>query len=203
MNFRLASFVCTLAALVAGCQSTSLRSAWFDTDFAGPPLRKIMVAGTFQSVTEARVFEDAFAEKLRAAGVDGVASHTVLLDPAKATDAAFDAAVAGSGAQGLLLVSVLGVDTRTQVSTSMAPGGMAWGRGPWGGPPTTALVPVQRVTQYDLATVEAKLFDVRTRRVIWAGTTATINPQSAARETPAFAGIVIGELKSRGIIAGK
>ncbi|MCC7216571.1 MAG: DUF4136 domain-containing protein [Burkholderiales bacterium] len=203
MNFRLASFVCALAALVSGCQSTSLRSAWFDTSFAGPPMRKIMVAGAFQSLAEGRVFEDIFVEKMRAAGVDGVASHTVLLDPAKATDAAFDAAVIGSGAQGLLLVNVLGVDTRTQVSTSMAPGGMAWGRGPWGGPSTTALVPVQRVSQYDLATVETKLFDVKTRRVVWAGTTTTLNPQTAARETPAFADIVIGELKARGIVAGK
>lgn len=203
MKFRLPVLVSAFVVLLSGCQTTSLRSAWFDTSFTGPPMRKVMVAGAFQSLAEGRVFEDIFVEKLRAAGVDGVASHSVMLDPAKATDAAFDAAVAGSGAQGLLLVNVLGVDTRTQVSTTMAPGGMAWGRGPWGGPPTTALVPVQRVSQYDLATVETKLFDVATRRVVWAGTTTTLNPQSAARETPAFADIVIGELKARGIIAGK
>lgn len=203
MRNPLAFLLAALVALLSGCQSTSLRSAWFDTNFAGPPMRKILVAGAFQSVAEGRVFEDIFVEKLRAAGVDGVASHAVALDPAKETDAAFDAAVARSGAQGLLLVSVLGVDTRTQVSTTMAPGGLAWGRGPWGGPSTTALVPVQRVSQYDLATVETKLFDVATRRVVWAGTTTTLNPQSVTRETPAFADVVIGELKARGIIAGR
>ncbi len=202
MNMFRPLLLSALIVLLPGCQSTSLRSAWFDTTFTGPPMRKILVAGGFDSLTEGRVFEDVFIAKLRAAGVDGIASHTVVLDPAKATEAAFDAAVIDSGAQGLLLVNVLGVDTRTQVSTTMVPGGMAWGRGPWGGTPTTVRVPVQRVSQYDLATVETKLFDVKTRRVVWAGTTTTLNPSNAARETPAFADIVIGELKARGIIAG-
>ena len=29
-----------LAALVSGCETTTLRSAWFDTEFTGPPMRK-------------------------------------------------------------------------------------------------------------------------------------------------------------------
>ena len=43
MNLRSLSILLALAALVSGCQSTSIRSAWFDTDFAGPPFRKVMV----------------------------------------------------------------------------------------------------------------------------------------------------------------
>ena len=122
-----------LASLLGGCQSTSIRSAWFDTEFAGPPLRKIVVVGSIDSVADGRVFEDAFAERLRANGIEGIAGHAVIPDAARASDPAFVAAVVNSGAQGLLLVRLLGVDTRTQVSTTMVPGGMAWGRGGWGG----------------------------------------------------------------------
>ena len=201
-----------LAVLVSGCQTTSIRSAWFDTSFAGPPMRKIVVAGNFNRTADGRVLEDTFVEKLRAAGVDGIAGHTVRLDDPALSEEAFKAAVVDTGAQGLLLVTLLGVDTRTQVSTTMVHGGMGWGRGPWGGSSwggsswggtTWTSIPVQQVSQYDLATVETKLFDVQTRQIVWAATTTTLNPRSVAREAAGFADLIVGQLASRRIIASK
>ena len=197
-----------LLTLVAGCQSTSIQSAWYDTNFRGGPMRKIVVVGSVDSISDGRVFEDIFAEKLRAAGVEGVAGYTVIADEARAGEAPFGAAVAKTGAQGLLLVRLLRVDTRTQVSTTMVSGGMGWGwgggwGGGWGSPFGPPMVPVQQVTQYDLATVESKLFDVRTKQLVWAATTTTFNPTSVARETPGFANVIIGQLVLRGIIPSK
>jgi hypothetical protein len=60
---------------------------------------------------------------------------------------------------------------------------------------------VPEVSQYDLAIVETNLFDVKTRRVIWAGTTQTYNPTTVAKETPGFADLIIGQLAARGLIA--
>jgi hypothetical protein len=195
-----------LAALVSGCESTTVRSAWFDTEFTGPPLRKIVVLGGGISTAEIRVFEDMFVEKLRAAGVDAVAGHSAGLDDADLGNDVFVAAVTKTGAQGLLFVRLLGVDTRTQISTTMVHGGMGWGHGPWGpslGGAARPLVPVQQVTQYDTATVETKLFHVQTTQLIWAATTSTLNPRTVARETPAFAERIIGQLASRNIIERK
>ena len=204
MTFRSKLALFALVALVSGCQSTSLRSAWFDTDFAGPPMRKIVVSASVGSTADSRAFEDSFADMLRAVGVEAIAGHSVRLDDPSLPDASFDAAVVNTGAQGLLLVRVLGVDTRTQVSTTMVHGGASWGRGQWGAMPrTTMAIPVQQVSQYELATVEAKLFDVQTRQLVWAATTTTFNPRSVARETPAFAGLVIGQLQGRDIISTK
>jgi hypothetical protein len=204
MSLRSLLFPLALLTFVAGCQSTSIRSAWYDTNFRGGPMRKIVVVGSVDSVADGRVFEDIFAEKLRAAGVDGIAGHTVIADDARAGDAQFAAAVAKSGAQGLLLVRLLRVDTRTQVSTTMVPGGMGWGwGGGWGSPWGRTMVPVQQVSQYDLATVESKLFEVQTKQLVWAATSTTLNPTSVARETPGFADVIIGQLAQRGVIQGK
>jgi hypothetical protein len=204
MKLRSLLLPLALAALVAGCQSTSIQSAWYDTNFRGGPMRKIVVVGSVDTVSDGRVFEDIFAERLRAAGVEGVAGYTVIGDEARAAEAPFGAAVAKTGAQGLLLVRLLRVDTRTQVSTTMVPGGMGWGwGGGWGGPFGPSMVPVQQVNQYDLATVESKLFDVQTKQLVWAATTTTFNPTSVARETPGFADVIIGQLARRGIIQGK
>jgi hypothetical protein len=202
MKFRSMFAWLVLAALVSGCQTTSVRSAWFDTDFTGPPMRRIVVTGSIASAADERLLEDSFVEKLRAAGVDAVAGHSLRLDDPALPDASFDAAVAQSGAQGLLLVRLLGVDTRTQVSTTMVRGGMGWGRGTWGGA-TRTMIPVQEVRQYEIATVESKLFDVPSRRLVWAATTTTFNPRSVAREAPAFASLVVGQLADRDIIARK
>jgi hypothetical protein len=84
----------------------------------------------------------------------------------------------------------------------MVSGGMGWGWG-WGGPIGPAMVPVQQINQYDLATVESKLYDVQTKQLVWAATTTTFNPTSVARETPRFAGVIIGQLAQRGIIQNK
>jgi hypothetical protein len=201
---KLASLCTLLAAafLAAGCQTTSIRSAWFDTDFAGPAFRKVVVTADFAATAESRLFEDTFVQKLRAAGVDAVAGHTVQLVGEGTSDASFVAGVAKTGAQGLLFVRLLGVDTRTQATTTMVPGGVAWGRGGFGSMRMTS-VPVQQVTQYELATLDTKMFDVKTRQVVWAATTTTANPRSIERELPAFADLVIGELRARGVIGGK
>jgi FimV-like protein len=87
MNFRSTFAWIALVALVSGCQTTSVRSAWFDTDFSGPPMRKIVVAGSVNRTADERVLEDIFVEKLRAAGVEAVAGHTVRLDVPALPDA--------------------------------------------------------------------------------------------------------------------
>jgi hypothetical protein len=65
------------------------------------------------------------------------------------------------------------------------------------------MVPVQQVTQYDLAVVETKLFQVQTKQLVWAATTSTQSPRTVAREAPAFADLIIGQLASRNIIERK
>jgi hypothetical protein len=189
-----------LATLIlASCQATSIRSAWFDPSYAGGAMKKIVVAGMNGSVADSRVFEDIFAEKLRSAGVDGIPGYIVISEDAGVAEAPFSAAVENSGAQGALMVRLLGVVTRTQVYTTMVAGGFGWG--PYGGMYGPAWYPLTEVSQYDVATVETSLYDVKTRRLVWAATTQTFNPASVAQETPGYADLIIKQLAARGVIA--
>jgi len=194
-----------VALLFAGCASTSIQSAWFDPSFKGGPFKKIVVVGAGSNTTNRRTFEDIFVSKLRAAGVDAVQGYLVIPDDARAGENTFTAAIDRSGANAALLVRLLDVDTRTQVTTTMVPGPAMGPWGPWGGPwgggfygPSWTAVPV--VSQYELANVEAKLFDVPTRQLVWSATTQTFNPSGVARETPGFADVIIGQLRARGLI---
>jgi hypothetical protein len=207
---KLISLPLMLAAslMLAACASTTLQSAWLDPTFTAKPMKKIDVIGIGSNLTNRRVFEDIFAQKLRDAGVDGVAGYSVIPDEARAAEQPFTDAVVRTGAQGLLVVRLLGVDTRTQISTTMVSTGPMWGGpGMWGGgwsggPWGPSMVPVQQVSQYDLATVEVTLFEVKTGRAVWSATTQTLNPSSVQQETPGFANVVIAQLTAHGIIAG-
>jgi hypothetical protein len=185
--------------VVAGCASTSLQSAWYDTSYSGGPFRKILVVGVGASLADRRVFEDIFAQQLNAAGTQGIPGYQFLPDDARQNEPGWNQGVASSGCDGLLLVRVLGVDTKTQVMTTMVPGPIYFG--PYGRPWGPQMVAVPEVTQYDVANVETNLFDVKTKRVVWAGTTQTFNPTTVATETPGFAKLIIGQLAARGLIA--
>ena len=188
-----------VAALLTACASTTLQSAWFDTSYKGGQFRKILVVGVGANIADRRVFEDIFSQKLTAAGTPGVPGYQFLADDARANEPGWNAGIAQSGADGLLLVRVLGIDTKTRVSTTMVPGPAFYGvYGGWWGP---SMVAVPEVSQYDLANVETNLFDVKTKRVVWAGTTQTYNPTTVTKETPGFADLIIGQLAARGLIA--
>lgn len=202
MKLRSAFAWIALATLVSGCQTTSIRSAWFDTDFAGPPLRKIVVSARVGGTAESRGVEDAFVEKLRASHQEHRVRPHGPPGPARHADPAFSAAVAGARGARPVAHRLARRRYPGPVSTTMVRG-MGWGRGSWGGTAHTTVIPVQQVSQYDLATVETKLFEVQTRQLIWAATTSTLNPRSAAREAPAFASLIIGQLADRKIIASK
>jgi hypothetical protein len=195
--------VALLAALVvAGCASTSIRSAWFDASYTGGAFRKILVVGVHGNIADTRVFEDIFAQQLKAAGVDGVPGYQVLPPGVAQGDPAWNAAVEATRADGLLAVRLLRVDTRTQVNTMIVPGPMAWGPygGWWGAGP--GMVAVPQVMQYEVASVETNLWDVKTRRVVWAASTDTFNPTSVQQETPGFARLIIDQLAARGLVPG-
>jgi hypothetical protein len=191
-----------LSWLLVACASTIVGSAWFDTSYQGGPFKKIIVVGA--GAPDQRVFEDAFARQLRSAGVESTPGYTLLSGEGEQSDAAFTAALDRSGADGVLIVQLLSVDTHTQIATTMAPGPpMSWG---WGRAPTPSFgrtsVPMPQVSQQNIARVETRLYEIHSRQLIWAASTDTFNPTSVARETPGFAELVIRELRARGLIAG-
>ena len=48
--------------------------------------------------------------------------------------------------------------------------------------------------QYDIATAEVNLFDVKTNKLVWGGTTETFDPKSVTQESAGFANVIINAL---------
>ena len=188
--------------LLAACQTTSIQSAWFDTSYRGGPFRKIVVIASDGTTADSRVFEDIFVQKLQATGVQAVPGYTTVPAEARRTEAPFAAAVAATGADGVILVRLLRVDTKTQVSTMMMPGPMM---GPWGGFYGPGFYgggfyAMPEVTQYEVASVETNVYAVGSKTLVWAATTQTVNPTTVAQEAPNYSDLVIAQLRARGLL---
>jgi len=154
------------------------------------------------TTADSRVFEDIFVQRLQATGIVAVPGYTTVPAEARRAEGPFTAAVRATGADGAVIVRLLRVDTRTQVSTVMMPGPYV---GPWGGfygPGFYAggFYPVQDVSQYQVASVETNVYSVPTRTLVWAATTQTVDPGTIAKEAPDYADIIIGQLQQRGLL---
>ena len=195
------------AFVLAACQTTSIQSAWYDTSYKGGPFRKVVVIASDGTTADSRVFEDIFVQKLQAAGVQAVPGYTTVPPDARRTESTFAPAVAATGADGVILVRLLRVDTKTQVSTVMMPGPMM---GPWGGFYGPGFYgggfygggfyAMPEVTQYDVASVETNVYNVASKSLVWAATTQTVNPTSVAQEAPNYADIIIAQLRARNLL---
>jgi hypothetical protein len=193
-----------LATLVlAGCQTTALQSAWYDPTFTGGPMHRITVVAAGLNVANRRLAEDIFSQRLRALGVDAAPGWEVVPDEARNAAEPFTEALTRSGAEGVLVIRVLGVDTRTQVATMMVATTVpVWGGPGWGSTTVwaTTTVPVTQVSQYNLVMVETSLYEVSTGRPVWSGITQTLNPSDFQQDVRGFADVIIGQLAARRLL---
>jgi len=72
-------FLFACVCLVASCATTKLTQAWKDDQFRGT-IRKVVVLGVLMEPDTRKIFEDEFADRLRARGVEAVAGHKLIAD---------------------------------------------------------------------------------------------------------------------------
>ena len=185
-------------ALLAGCQTTSFKSAWYDTTYTGGVLKKVVVIANDGTTANSRVFEDIFVQKFNAAGVTGIPGYrTVPPDTRGGGGALRDRGRRhrrgrrADGAAAARRHQDAGIDDDDAGSDVGAVGRLL--RRP------RLVLRRTDITQYDVATVESNLYDVKTKRLIWAATSDTINPTTVAKEAPNFADLLIAQFRARGL----
>ena len=199
---RAASVVAAAALALAACATTTLRDSWADPAVRAEPFRKVLVVTAGGGIAQRRIFEDALAARLDAAGVAGVQGYRFLPD-GKASEAELNAAVAQAGADGLMLVHFKGVRTETEVRATLVPGafgpwGPGWGAGWYGW--YGGMYAVPEVVQTRIATVETSIFDVKSQRLAGTGATETFDPTSFRKESGALADVIVAGIAAHGLV---
>ena len=171
-----------VAFLLAGCAATPNQpTAWLDPAYTGQGFRKIFVVGlSARDLTDQRGFENLMVSALQDAGVLAVPGWQFMPTDRTPDEGTIRAAVARSGADGVLLARIS--DFSAQSDLVAAP---VVGYGPdryFGGPGMYGgwYQPAVEV-DYQRATVYTTLFDVQTANPVWTFNVPTFNPATVRR----------------------
>lgn len=118
-------------------------------------------------------------------------AYRSLPGPEIADEPALQTAVEQSGADGLLMSRLLGIDTQVTVDPGMG----GWYQPYYGWYASPELKRTARV--------ETSLYSVATKKTVWTTVSETINPGTVQEEAPALADAVIKDLRSRGLVAAR
>jgi hypothetical protein len=192
-----------LVLLLAACaSSTKLVNVWQDPAYSSGPFKKIIVLGLGADGAMSKTFEDIFAAELKRRGVDAVPGYTVVPEGRQASREAIEEAARNAGADGFLVAKLVKADKETQYSAGYSPANQIAGYNNnfygYYSAEVTYSPPV--AYQYEVVTVETNLWDVKTNKLVWAGTTQTFAPGSVSQEAPGFAKLIIDSLASRSLI---
>ena len=186
-------------ALLAACASTQLKDTWKDPAFSGPPMQQVLVIGAFKSDLNRRVFEDAFASALRAAKTAAQPSYPTLPEGGAIPNERVQSAVRSTGSDSLLVTRLLRVRRDVNVTPAYVGPGFygrgfyGWYGGAWAAAPAD-------VNVYDVLTIESTLWNMRTDKPVWAGTSEITAPTNMTEASKELAGVLITKMKADGVI---
>jgi len=109
--FFLFAFLC----LTASCATTKMTDVWRDDNYRGT-IRKVVVVGIFKESDTRKIFEDEFADRLRARGLDAIASRKLVSDAEMPDKDVVIRKIRESGADTVMVTRVMDMETvKTQV----------------------------------------------------------------------------------------
>jgi hypothetical protein len=190
--------------LLSACATTSFKSSWSAPDSAPGEFqgKKVVALIMHRDESVRRTAEDALAAEIRKRGAEGVASHTLIPAAELRDTERARAQLQKAGVVGAVVMRVVGKDKQT----TYVPGVWAgpanyrsfsgyYGPG-WGGIYDPAYL---RTDTY--VSVETLIYSVAKDKLLWAGTTETMNPRKADAFVTEIAGAVAEELRKQGLTA--
>ena len=192
--------------LLSACSSTKLVQSWHEPSFTGPKIQKVLIMGLFHDPLDRRFFEDEFADKFSTAGVQVVPSYTLIPNPEDFDEESEVAAVVQqSGVDAVLIAELISVDKEEKY----VPPRVDWVSGPtlYGGGfyghyyRSYQTVYRPGYTKEDtIARVETSLYTTADNKLIWAGKTESMNPDSRRSAIREIARTLTRDMRQRGIL---
>jgi hypothetical protein len=199
-----------LPTLLAACSSTTLSGSWKNPDYRGQ-IHKVYIVGIAKNELNRRIFEDEFSQQLLAQGVTGIASYKDLPSSADADQRVVSERVSANKADSVLMTRLVGKRTEEVVTPgyvsgySSGPGGFApapyyrnWGS--YYDRRFEAVYEPPTVSQFEIATIEANLYDARSGELIWSAQLETVIESNIQKLMADFVQTVMKDLRQQGVL---
>jgi hypothetical protein len=194
MRMQRAFGLVTALILIGGC-ATQFVQTWKSPEWAGPPLRSLLVVGNAPDGLARRAYEDAMSARLAKIGVRAEPSYRVAPGEIPEREAIAKNVAAG-GHDGLITAHLIGVDQRaTYVPTGPVAGPHVGWRA-WGGFYEPGYVRVDQI-----ARIETQVWALAGQgTMIWAGASETVNPREISNLVGSLADTTVSTLQKSGIL---
>lgn len=185
-----------------GCKETKLVEKWEDQAYDALPLKTVLVLGLFTSQEHRKTWEDGLASALTSGGTKGIPGHTLMPDPKDYDEQdEIKAAVKSLGADGVIVATLRGVTKENK----HIPSRVTYVRSPsvlydyYGASYDQVYHPGYTVSD-TIVRLKIALFSVDTQKMVWEGTTKSVNPSSDTSITRDTSRVVIKEMKRAGLL---
>lgn len=201
--------------LLAGCSTTSVSGSWSNPAFKGK-LSKVYVVGISRDETVRRIFEDEFGRQLAALGSAGVPSYRDLPASLEKDKSIIANKVAANGADSVLMARATGKRTEEVVNpgriTSYDYAPRYSGRRDYRPEPYyrdyggyysrsyDITYEPATVSQFEVVTVEANLYDAATAELVWSAQLETTLEANMEKVIVDFVTAVTKDMHARGLL---
>ena len=194
---------------LTSCAATRMTDSWHNPNLGGKKYQKLLVSRVAKNYGNQKIYEDVISAELMKRGIEAVPIY-VMLDKGEkvANKQALEKAVAKSAADAVLSIQTTNIEKRTDVQPGYIdsypgywhPSAFSnWDMyGYYGGRSTYYEPPI--VSTYNVATIQANMFDAASSKLIWAGTFESTEPGNAISVSKDLADDIIHALAKEGLI---
>jgi hypothetical protein len=109
-------FLFVALSFTTGCASTKIVNEWREPDYVPPSFKKLVVLGISKDAVLRRSLEDEFVVQLKANGIDAMPSYQAIPEDGQVAEDRLLDAVKQSGADAALMIRLLRVERKAQVT---------------------------------------------------------------------------------------
>jgi hypothetical protein len=182
------------ALLAVACATTEMTSTWRDPALGALQFRKVAGIALSADATLRRIAEDEFVRDVGPA--HGVAGYTLIPDEELRDRETARARLEAGGVDGAVVYRLVSVDERERWVPPTTYGSM-WGYWGWAGP---MVYEPGYLTTDQYVQVETAVYSVPDARLVWAGRSRTINPDSAEELIDEVVRVSVEELRKEQLI---
>lgn len=203
------SIMLTLALLgLSGCSSTTLSGAWKNPDYDGA-IKSVYLVGITKQETNRRILEDDFAKQLSEYGIKGISSYKDMEKSEEIDEFKISQNIKANGADSVLMAHATGKRTEEIVSPGRMTtydGSYYYERpyyrnyGSYYNYRREIVYQPATITQFDVVTAEANLYDAETKEMIWSAQLETTIDGDIQTLLKDFVKTVIKDLSKKGLI---
>ncbi len=197
--FLMFLYVPLILSFAACSPKAKITSSWVDPSLNGYSANNVLVMGVSKDETRLKLYENVFVDLFAANNLHAIASYKVIGTVSEPNREIVEATIKKTGASSVLITNVVDRKSETHTirgTTYYRPTGYY---GYYGQAFTRVHVSASDVTN-TVVRLESRLYDVLTDRLVWSAQSEVINPQLLRTDFERIIGLLMANMKEKGII---